>query len=631
MKRTFYFIICLSVGILGCERSKPSAKQSVSSANTAAVPTDVGAVPQEAVKTSSGLASKLLKAGTGNQRPTAKSRVTVHYTGWTTDGKQFDSSLSRGQPSTFGLNQVIPGWTEGLQLMVPGEKRRLWIPEGLAYKGQSGMPKGMLVFDVELLSIEGGAVSLPSAPVVTKAEASTDQTATGSAESEATQDVDKAPADVAAPPQDSIQTASGLASKVVSPGTGTEKPKADSVITINFKGWTTAGRLFNSSRGEPAKMPMNSLMDGLVEGLQLMVAGEKRRFWVPQALAYKGKPGRPLGMLVFDVHLLTIQAPKEVPKAPPTVAAPPPDAVQEETGLFTKVLRAGSGAVNPTDMSAVMVKYTAWTADGKLIDTTETVGDPAVFPVVRAIPGFSEGLKMMKAGEKRRLWIPESLAYRGMPDRPKGMLVYDVELLDIKEIPQTLPKNIAPRDMVSIPENEHGDLNPAQPPTGFTECHDVHCHHENGRVYSYGEVMRAMKARDIVGGMQNNPAVPPEDVAAPTLRTESTESGLKHRLLFTHKKSSEVMPKIDSLVTFHFSGWTQSGTSFLSSILAGRPVKLPLVTLPSPGLIEALQTMKVGEKRRFWMPESLTGRDKGMEVPAGDLVYDIELIDTETL
>ena len=140
-----------------------------------------------------------------------------------------------------------------------------------------------------------------------------------------------------------------------------------------------------------------------------------------------------------------------------------------------------------------------------------------------------------------------------------------------------------------------------------------------------------MKARDIVGGVQNNPAVPPEDVAGPTLQTESTESGLKHRLLFTHKKSSKVKPKIDSLVTFHFSGWTQSGTSFLSSILAGRPVKLPLVTLPSPGLVEALQTMKVGEKRRFWMPESLTGRDKGMEVPAGDLVYDIELIDTETL
>ena len=76
----------------------------------------------------------------------------MHYTGWTTDGKMFDSSVMRGQPATFPLNRVIPGWTEGLQLMVVGEKRRFWIPEKLAYQGKEGAPKGMLVFDVELLS-----------------------------------------------------------------------------------------------------------------------------------------------------------------------------------------------------------------------------------------------------------------------------------------------------------------------------------------------------------------------------------------------------------------------------------------------------------------------------------------------
>jgi peptidylprolyl isomerase len=77
----------------------------------------------------------------------------VHYSGWTTDGKMFDSSVSRGQPARFRLDQVIPGWTEGLQLMVPGERRRLWIPQKLAYRGEPGKPAGMLVFDVELLQI----------------------------------------------------------------------------------------------------------------------------------------------------------------------------------------------------------------------------------------------------------------------------------------------------------------------------------------------------------------------------------------------------------------------------------------------------------------------------------------------
>ena len=76
----------------------------------------------------------------------------MHYTGWTTDGKMFDSSVMRGEPTSFPLDHVIKGWTEGVQLMVVGEKTRFWIPEKLAYKGQGGAPKGMLVFDVELIS-----------------------------------------------------------------------------------------------------------------------------------------------------------------------------------------------------------------------------------------------------------------------------------------------------------------------------------------------------------------------------------------------------------------------------------------------------------------------------------------------
>ena len=117
-------------------------------------PSDVAAAPKDAEMSSSGLASKVLQKGSGTIHPTATSGVTVHYTGWTTDGKMFDSSVTRGTPITFGLNQVIAGWTEGVQLMVIGEKRRLWIPQNLAYQGQPGKPAGMLVFDVELLAIK---------------------------------------------------------------------------------------------------------------------------------------------------------------------------------------------------------------------------------------------------------------------------------------------------------------------------------------------------------------------------------------------------------------------------------------------------------------------------------------------
>lgn len=117
-------------------------------------PPDVAAPPPDAAKTASGLFSKVIEPGAGTAHPRANSRVKVHYSGWTTDGQMFDSSVARGEPISFGLHQVIPGWTEGVQLMVEGETRRLWIPENLAYRGAPGAPAGMLVFDVELIKIE---------------------------------------------------------------------------------------------------------------------------------------------------------------------------------------------------------------------------------------------------------------------------------------------------------------------------------------------------------------------------------------------------------------------------------------------------------------------------------------------
>ena len=120
-----------------------------------AAPADVAAAPADAESTASGLASRVIEAGTGTEHPAATDRVVVHYTGWTTDGRMFDSSVVRGQPALFPLNGVIRGWTEGVQLMVVGEKRRFWIPANLAYGDNpgGGRPGGLLVFDVELLDI----------------------------------------------------------------------------------------------------------------------------------------------------------------------------------------------------------------------------------------------------------------------------------------------------------------------------------------------------------------------------------------------------------------------------------------------------------------------------------------------
>jgi peptidylprolyl isomerase len=130
-----------------------SEKSSGAAAATIPAPPDVAAPPSGSLKTTSGLSTLVLQPGTGTRHPSPSDRVTVHYTGWSTDGKMFDSSVARGEPSQFRLDEVIPGWTQGLQMMVEGEKRRFWIPGSLAYDGQPEKPQGMLVFDVELIKI----------------------------------------------------------------------------------------------------------------------------------------------------------------------------------------------------------------------------------------------------------------------------------------------------------------------------------------------------------------------------------------------------------------------------------------------------------------------------------------------
>ena len=121
--------------------------------NTA--PEDVAAPPADAPRTTSGIAWKMLTPGKATRHPRPNSEVSVLYTGWTTDGEEFDSATDRTNPTTFRLDEVIPGWTEALQLMTEGEKRRFWIPGHLAYDNSNrpGAPKGMLVFDIELMRI----------------------------------------------------------------------------------------------------------------------------------------------------------------------------------------------------------------------------------------------------------------------------------------------------------------------------------------------------------------------------------------------------------------------------------------------------------------------------------------------
>jgi FKBP-type peptidyl-prolyl cis-trans isomerase len=248
-----------------------------------------------------------------------------------------------------------------------------------------------------------------------------------------------APADLKTPPADADHAASGLISKVLTPGTGTEHPRPADQVTVHFTGWMQNGIKFDSSvdTGKPVEYQLDRMIRGWIQGIQMMVTGEKRRFWVPGSLAYGDEPrrfGQPYGTLVFDVELLSFKHPPEPPEVPADLNAPPADAVHTKSGIVYKVLRQGTGKVHPSARSTVVVHYSGWSLDGRMFDSSVVRGEPATFPLNRVIRGWTEGVQLMVVGEKARFWIPSLLAYGDNPggDSPAGRLVFDIELIAIK-------------------------------------------------------------------------------------------------------------------------------------------------------------------------------------------------------
>jgi len=249
-----------------------------------ATPENVAAAPTDAEISDTGLTSTILQAGTGPFKPGPCDTVEVHYSGWTTDGKLFDSSVQRGEKISFPLDGVIPGWTEGLQLMVVGEKRRFWIPAALAYgetPSRPGAPAGNLTFDVELFDIKVA----PEAP--------------------------KTPEELSAPAS-ATKSETGLAHQLLEEGEGGDKPEPDDVVVVHFTGWLEDGTMLESTvmNGKPAQFKLDQItIKGWAEGLQLMTKGEKRRFWIPASLGFgdNAPQGAPKGNLIFDFELLDIQ------------------------------------------------------------------------------------------------------------------------------------------------------------------------------------------------------------------------------------------------------------------------------------------------------------------------------------
>lgn len=375
-------------------------------------PVDLKAPPADALKTSSGLIYKRLGDAAPDGTPIKRNdTVLINYTGWRQEtGETFFSNKGEGQPLPLPLANAAPGFTEAMQLLKKGEKAVLWIPPEIGYKGQlpAGAKPETLVYEVEIVEV----VSAPPVPP----------------------DIGTAPATAKTLP-------SGTKYLVVKPGTGTEKAKFYDTVTFNYSAWDSEGRMFDSTemRKRPAIVPPFRQSAAMEEILTSLTAGERSRFWVAsERMTSGGKPipGMPTGTLTYEVEMITIAKGNEPPKTPADVAAPPANASKTAKGVAYRVLAKGKGGPKPGPQDTVRVNYTGWTTDGRMFDSSSVKGQPGEFSLGGVIAGWTDAIPLMSVGDKMRFWIPDELAYKGAPGKPQGMLVYDVELVEIKAAPK---------------------------------------------------------------------------------------------------------------------------------------------------------------------------------------------------
>lgn len=235
--------------------------------------------PKHASVSSSGVAIVLLEPGDATtESPRWGDFVELRFRVWDEGGRMVGQSRA-GRSERLSTSWLPPGWAEAMMSMHVGAHAHVWVPEAQAYASTPGGPRGALRIDVHLLGVEPTeSIAAEHVPLLT-------------------------------PPPNALYTASGIAFVVLRAGTGTRHATREGRVTVHYEGWTADGNRFDSSyaRGEPTTFPLPAVISGWQDAVPLMVEGEKTRFWIPAELAYGETPGRPSGMLVFDIELIRIE------------------------------------------------------------------------------------------------------------------------------------------------------------------------------------------------------------------------------------------------------------------------------------------------------------------------------------
>jgi FKBP-type peptidyl-prolyl cis-trans isomerase len=256
-------------------------------ASAPAIPDDVAGPPEKAQSLPSGIKLIVLRPGTGKDKARTLDTVTFNYSAWDSEGRMVDTTEMRKRAVTAPVYKQAPALADVVMTMIAGERVRFWVDaEKMVEAGKpvGGVTRGVLCYELEVLQIARAAHEAPPPPP-----------------------------DVAKPPEGTKRTAKGVYYRVLKSSGKPDHPTADDTVKVHYSGWTTDGRMFDSSyvKGEPAQFHLSGTIPGWIDGIPVMAVGDRVRFWVPVELAYAGAPGKPEGMLVFDVELVAI-----VPKAP---------------------------------------------------------------------------------------------------------------------------------------------------------------------------------------------------------------------------------------------------------------------------------------------------------------------------
>ena len=362
----------------------------------------------------SGLRYCVIKEGDGTASPAMGDLVRVDYTGWNLDGTVFDSSRTprrpglEPQPAEFPVGGLIDGWNEALQLMSPGAQWKLYVPSALGY-GERGSPPKIaanadLIFEVELHAIVSRA--LPFAPFDDEAEGL-------------------------------IEKPSGAKVQVLEKGSGKTIADADLGL-VKFSCFTPEGEfvLGHTSQGGPLMLSAKSApLAFMRDALEHLSSGGKIVMKVPAKIGIGQRSGSKV-LQPGSEEIWVLECTETMTFEKPAFRMPDEsELTTTASGLKYVTIREGSGRA-PKASNRVSAHYAGWLTDGTGFDNSYDRGAPTDFPLANVIPGWTEGLQLMKEGGATLFVIPSELGYgsrgAGGSIPPNATLVFYVELVSVK-------------------------------------------------------------------------------------------------------------------------------------------------------------------------------------------------------